>query len=191
MEESIPEMLRLRDEGKIRFLGITCLKLHCLRYVLEHSDDIDVVLTFGRYNLMDQALVGYFDDLRAKKGFALLNCSVLFMGILSKSVIEDRYFSMQGRREHDPEYGETVTALKRASDLCDAHGVDLGSLAFQFGCDCPFCDSTVVSMGRTARLDQNMALWKEPYDRALAEEVRQILAPYNCITRSFRSVSRW
>ena len=174
LSDALPEMRRLQKEGKVRFLGITSIDLDDLRYILERTDDIDVVLTFGRYNLMDQELVGYFDDLREKKGFALLNCSVLFMGMLTRSFLDPENPKWQYIRKREGT-GPAIRAIEEAAALCGRHGVDIGSLGVQFGCDCPFCDSTLISAGRTERLDQNMALISQPYDRALAEEVRGIL----------------
>ena len=192
LEESIPEMLRLKKEGKVRFLGITSLDLGCLRYILERTEDIDVVLTFGRYNLMDQGLVGYFDELRAKKDFALLNCSVLFMGILTKSILKMDPDSFQYKFYHGfEETRAALRAVEEASNLCEKHGSDLGTLGVQFGCDCPFCETTLISAGRTERLDQNMALLSQPYDHALAEEVREILGRANIIPSTFDRVAKW
>lgn len=174
LDDAIPEMKRLQREGKIRFLGITSIDLDDLRYVLERTDDIDVVLTFGRYNLMDQGLVGFFDDLREKKGFALLNCSVLFMGMLTRSFLDPENPRWKYMRKREG-VGPAIQAIEEAAALCDRNGVDIGSLGVQFGCDCPWCDATLISAGRTERLDQNMMLIQQPYDRGLAEEVRSIL----------------
>ncbi len=184
LEDTIPAMERLRREGKVRFLGITSIHLPSLRYILERTESMDVVLTFGRYNLMDTSLVGYFDDLRARKGFGLLNCSVLFMGLISEKTISGEYRTTEvmSRREG---FEKTRKALEQAAAVCAEAGTNLASLGVQFGCDCPFCDSTLISMARTSRLDQNMELLKRPYDRALAGKVSSILKSASLIPDSF------
>ncbi len=188
LEDAVPAMEQLRKEGKTRFLGVTSIHMPSLRYILEHTESMDLVLTFARYNLMDTSLLGFFDDLRKKQGFALLNCSVLFMGVLTEKAIRGEYLTSRGLLRH--EGGErTLRALREAAELCAQAGTDLGSLAFQFGCDCPCCDSTVVSMARTERLDQNMALLSRPYDRVLAEQVSGILKYASLIPESFGIVT--
>ncbi len=180
LEETIPALVKLKEQGKVRAIGITTVHNSAMKYVLERTDALDMILTFGRYNLMDTSLVGYFDELRAQKGFGMLNCSVLFMGFLTKQALGKGY-QATGWFRNNPKLPAMKEALQKAVDICDAHGVDIGSLAVQFGCDCAFCDSTVLSMGRVSRLDQNMALLKQPYDKELAWQVHEILSAHTII----------
>ena len=173
-EELLPEMARLRDEGKIRFLGITGRKLTTLREILQRSDLVDVVLTFGRYNLMDTSAESFFDDLQKEKGFALLNCSVLYMGMLTRKFLERRHRFM-AIYEARPDFTEKFRGFQIVDGMCRARGVELAELALQFGCASPRFDSTLISAGRTARLDQNMKLISTPFDEAFAREAHEIL----------------
>ncbi len=174
LEDVLPEMRKLRDEGKIRFLGITSRDLKCLRETLEQANDIDVVLTFGRYNLMDVSALTCFDDLQAKLGFALLNCSVLYMGLITQNFLERKHRFMHFY-ESRPDFEEKWKGFEKAGAMCRERGIDLGELALQFGCDCDRFDTTLISAGRTERLDQNMALINAPYDREFALQVSEIL----------------
>jgi len=184
LEETLPAVERLKKEGKARFIGITAVRNSALKYVLERTDSLDMILTFGRYNLMDTSLVGYFDELQKQKGFGMLNCSVLFMGLLTKRALEGGYSTNEWMKD-EPGMESGMEALRRASALCDAHGVDIGNLAVQFGCDCDFCDSTILSMGRVKRLDQNMSILRQPYDKELARQVCKILHENSIIPEEF------
>jgi len=172
VEETIPEMEKLRKEGKIRFIGITSRILGAIRYVLDRCDSIDSILTFGRYNLLDKSAATYFDKEVKERDIGLLNCSVLYMRALTRAAAEGQLGD--GWLGHQFT-GEKMEALKKANELCLARGTDLGELAFQFGTDTDAFASTVVSMARVKRLDQNMALYGAPYDKELAEEVYALL----------------
>ena len=187
LEESIPALQQLKKEGKARYIGITSVRNTALKYVLDRTDCLDMILTFGRYNLMDTTLVGYFDELRRQKNFGMLNCSVLFMGFLTKRTLEGGYTTNEWM-SGEPGVKGALQALREASALCDAHGVDIGNLAVQFGCDCDFCDSTVLSMGRVKRLDQNMEILCQPYDRELALQVHEMFKNHSVIPGEFTSL---
>ena len=176
LEDVIPEMLRLKEQGKTRFLGITGRHLGSLRYLLERSDEIDVVLTFGRYNLMDVSAETALDDLQERRGFALLNCSVLYMGLLTQRFL-NRQHRFMDYYERRPDFPEKWKGFEKVAAMCREKGVDFGELAYQFGCDCSRFDSTVISAGSTARLEQNMGLLEKPYDRDFALRVSEILRP--------------
>lgn len=178
LNETLPAMEKLKQAGKTRFIGMSSVVLSCLKEVAEKTDAVDVILTFGKYNLMDTSAKGYFDELLKTKNFGLLNCSVLFMGALSKKALLPNQKMTMHLFDRIPGSRE---ALKKACDLCEKNGVDLAELAVQFGCDCDCCDSTIISMARTVRLDQNMELLSKPYDHKLAQEVYEILHPYSII----------
>lgn len=172
-EETVPEMEKLRKEGKIRFIGITSRILGAIKYVLDRTDSIDSILTFARYNLLDTSAATYFEKEVKERNIGLLNCSVLYMRALTRAAAEGE---IQSGWLKDQFTGEKLEALKKANELCIARGVDLGELAFQFGTDTDAFASTVVSMSHVRRLDQNMALYNAPYDKELAKEVYELLS---------------
>ena len=52
--------IKLKDDGKIRFIGITGLPLRVLKEVLEQSGvKIDTVLSYCHYSLNDTSLLDY------------------------------------------------------------------------------------------------------------------------------------
>ena len=52
--------IQLKDDGKIRFIGITGLPLRVLKEVLEQSGvKIDTVLSYCHYSLNDTSLLDY------------------------------------------------------------------------------------------------------------------------------------
>ena len=170
VEESVPEIEKLRAEGKVRFIGVTGAHLGALKYVAERCDNVDILLTFGRYNLMDTTLRGYFDELLKKRKLGIFNSSILLMSIITDHF--ERYLEFY--KKH-PRIDSIIAALEKAREVCHAHGTELGTVAAHFGMQCDCADSTMISMARCLRLEQNMKLFHEPIDKELSSEVFGIL----------------
>jgi len=176
IEETLPEMDKLRQEGKCRYIGITDCQLNMLKYVAERSPYVDMLLTFLRYNLIDQTLDGYFDDLKKERNIGIVNSSVMYIGMLARGI-----HTLAHHRAED-KHVELKAACKKASDLCDEYGVDIGELADRFGCDCGYADSTLVAMGKPARFLQNYDLFRKPIteaDKELIGKVTEILKGFD------------
>lgn len=173
--DTIPALLRLKEKGYIGHIGITGRFLRCMKELKEKCDEIECLLTFGNYNLMDTSMVGYFDELRREKNIGLLNCSVLFMGALTRQALTEPHGLGGDMLKWNAQFRPY---LEQAIELCDRKGVNIGELAVQFGCDCPMCDSTILSVARRKRLKQNMALVGKSYDKDLAFQVHEILSSH-------------
>ena len=167
--ESLPEMERLRRDGKIRFIGITGCELDALRYTAERSESVDAILTCYRYTLMDQTLATGFEELRRTRNIALINSSVTYLGILTTEG------STLGDYGDDSAFPEVKKVLRRVIALCKERGMDLGELAVMFGSHCGCADSTLISMARKKRLVQNMELYKRSFDNGLCMEIHEML----------------
>jgi L-galactose dehydrogenase len=83
IDETIPELRRLQEQGKIRAVGITGYPLKALKRIAA-AVPVDTILTYCRYNLMitdmDQVLTPVAQEL----GIGLINASALNMGVLTE-----------------------------------------------------------------------------------------------------------
>src|SRR5437867_4522725 len=50
VEETIPALRRLQEQGKVRFVGVSGYPMKIFRYVLDRTD-LDVVLSYNHYTL--------------------------------------------------------------------------------------------------------------------------------------------
>lgn len=173
IQETMPELEKLKQEGKIRYIGVTGKGLERMKAVADGSGIVDVMLTYGLYSLRQQTLETKLDWLTEKKRYGIVNSSITFLGFMAKG----------GKGVANFFEGEMKQALfaaqEEASALCEAAGTDLGTLAVKFGLNCEHCaDSTLVAMARVARLKQNMELYaaRKDYDPELAEKVKAIMA---------------
>ena len=57
VEETLPALRRLVQKGKVRYIGVSGYPMKMFKYVLQNSDDVDVILTYNHYTLQnDMAL---------------------------------------------------------------------------------------------------------------------------------------
>lgn len=170
VEETLPALERLREEGKVRAVGITGLPLQVFRNVLDRTE-VDTVLSYCHYTLNDTALTDLLPYLHCK-GVGIINASPLSMGLLT----------LRGAPGWHPAPPEIQAACARAARFCRAHGTDLARLALQFATRHPGIHTTLVGTARPEHLLNNLRWLQEPLDAELLREVEAILAPIHNVT---------
>jgi len=167
IEEAIPTMRQLRQEGKTRFIGITGLQLNMLRRVAEAAP-VDMVLSYCRYNL----LVTDMDDLLTpfiqRHGVGLINASPLHMGILTSA----------GPPSWHPATVEVKAMGRRVVEFCEQRGVRASDLGLQFCLQHPYVATTLAGMSTVEHVRQNVAAAIVPVDTALIAEIRSLISPF-------------
>lgn len=82
IEETIPALERLREDGKIRYIGATTRYLQVLERLMS-TERIDAVQFYGRYMLLDFTAAETTIPLAKSLGLGVVNSSVLGMGLLA------------------------------------------------------------------------------------------------------------
>ena len=166
INETLPAIRRIQDEGKTRYVGISGYPLQVLTKIAQRAP-VDSVLSYCRYNLliddMDSVLVPAAEGL----GIGIINASPLHMGVLTE----------QGGPDWHPAPPELHLAVKTALAFCHEHGIDLTELALRFCFDHPRVASTLVGMSTTEQVRRNLSAFGSPADPELVREVKAILAP--------------
>ncbi|MGA9246366.1 MAG: aldo/keto reductase [Silvibacterium sp.] len=166
VNETLPAIRRIQDEGKTRYVGISGYPLQVLTQIAQRAP-VDSVLSYCRYNLliddMDSVLVPAAEGL----GIGIINASPLHMGVLTE----------QGGPDWHPAPPELHLAVKTALAFCHEHGIDLTELALRFCFDHPRVASTLVGMSTTEQVRRNLSAFGSPADPELVREVKAILAP--------------
>ena len=163
---ALPAMLRLQEEGKVRFVGITAYPLHLLRDVAEQTD-VDTILSYCRYNLLDTALDEVLTPMAQTRGLGLINASPLNMRALTDA----------GAPEWHPAPTRVLEAAREAALYCRERGTSLSVLAMRFALAHEAVSTTLVGMSKTRHVVRNLELLDGSVDHSVLAAVLGLLAP--------------
>lgn len=149
LEETLPTLEMLVKEGKIRYIGVTGYPLDVLKQFIEATPGrIDMILTYSRYNLIDDSLLDYL------KFFAEQNIGVVCgsghaMGLLTNA----------GPPDWHPSGLEIKTACKAAADLCKLNNIELARLAMDHFIRLESVASFLSGMQTSQQLGDNLDVY--------------------------------
>lgn len=172
VNETIPALLKLKEAGKTRFIGITGLPLGIFTYVLDRvpPGTVDVILSYCHYSINDSTLEDLLPYLKSK-GVGVISASPLSMGLLTES----------GPPEWHPAPPELKAACQSASAYCKEKGKNISKLAIQFSLSKKDISTILVGMNSVSQVEQNVAAAAEletvGKDEKLLAEIEKILEP--------------
>ncbi|KAI3702279.1 hypothetical protein L6452_28012 [Arctium lappa] len=169
INETIPALQKLKEAGKIRFIGITGLPLGIFRYVLDRVPvgTVDVVLSYCHYGINDTTLDDLLPYLK-RKGVGVISASPLAMGLLTES----------GPPEWHPASPELKAACQTAAAFCKKKGKDISKLAMQYSLSNKDISTILVGMKSVEQVQANVAAATEVgKDEQTLAEVEEILKP--------------
>lgn len=166
IDETIPAMRRLQEQGKARFIGITGYPLKTLLRISENVP-VDTILSYCRYNLMNTDMDDALTPFAKRNGIGLINASGLQMGLLTQA----------GPPDWHPAPPEVREAAKRACECCRRHGVDISKVALRFCLDHEYVSSTLVGMSTCEDVETNVSLICARTEQGLIREIRSTIEP--------------
>lgn len=166
IQETLPVMRKLKEAGKIRFVGITGYPLYPLKEVAE-VEEVDTILSYCRYNLMDTSMDDVLTPLARQKGIGLINASPLHMRVLTET----------GAPDWHPAPKKVVEMGRQVAAYCRSRGVDIADLAMQFVLQHPDVATTLVGMSKSKHVDQNLKTLGLAPDPNLLAEVLAMIKP--------------
>ena len=167
VDETLPALVKLRDEGVVRHVGITDLQPENLQWVVDHSPEgtVESILCFCHYSLNDDMLTDYLDYFE-ERGIGVINASPFSMGLLSSRGAPDWHPAPESLRD----------ACKRAADYCAAQGYPIEELAIQFAVSLsPRIATTLFSSASPANVLRSISYVEKPIDWQLVEKVKEII----------------
>ncbi|MGD8897940.1 MAG: aldo/keto reductase [Acidobacteriota bacterium] len=165
IEETLPALRKVQEQGKVRFVGVSGYPLRIFEHVLE-ATEVDAIMSWGHYTLQNQRLADLLPRLE-KAGVGVLNAGPLGQRLLSSRPVPDWLPASTAVRE----------ACRRAAARCTERGTDIAKLALQFAIQRADIATTVVSSARPDSVRQWMTWLEEPPDQELLAEVQAILSP--------------
>ncbi|KAG9439901.1 hypothetical protein H6P81_020066 [Aristolochia fimbriata] len=172
VNETIPALQKLKEAGKIRFIGITGLPLNIFTYVLDRvpPGSVDAILSYCHYSLNDSALEDLLPYLESK-GVGVISASPLAMGLLTEN----------GPPEWHPASAELKIACQSAGQLCKEKGKNISKIALQYSLANKAISSVLVGMNSVKQVEENVAaaleLMTKGRDEETQKEVEAVLKP--------------
>ncbi|KAL3159474.1 hypothetical protein ABBQ38_009897 [Trebouxia sp. C0009 RCD-2024] len=147
VNETLPALVKLKEQGLVRFIGITGLPLKIFPYILDRvpAGTVDTVLSYCHYSLNDQTLADMVPYLK-EKGVGIINASALSMGLLTD----------QGPYDWHPAPQQLKDACRKAAKCCSDQGVSLRKLALQEAVKNSDMATQLVGMGTIQEVQSNV-----------------------------------
>ena len=165
IDEGIPALQQLKEQGKIRYFGVSGLPLSIFDKVLNETD-VDVILSYCHYSLNDTSLLTRIPFLKEKR-VGVINASPLSMGLLSSRELASWH----------PASEEIKKVCQQAAAYCESQGEDLAKLAIQYSTQNQQIPTTLVSTASSSNIMKNINWTEQPINHELLEQVLQILQP--------------
>ena len=166
VDETLPALVKLKEEGVVKHVGITDLQLENLKWVIDRVPEgtVESVLNFCHYCLCDDKLADFLDYFE-QKGVGIINASPLSMGLLTERGVPDWH----------PAPKSLIEACAKAAEYCKTKNFPIEKLAMQFSVSNDRIATTLFSTTNPENVKRNIESINEPIDWDLVKKVRNII----------------
>ncbi len=117
VEETLPALRKIQQQGKIRFVGISGYPMKIFQYIVDRAP-LDVMLSYNHYtlqNTMLAELVPYLNE----KGVGIMNAAPFSARLLTNAPLPAWHKATP----------EVRAVCRKAAEHCQSKGVDIAQLA--------------------------------------------------------------
>lgn len=165
VEETLPALRKVQQQGKVRFIGVSGYPMKMFRYILDRAE-LDVMLSYNHYTLQNTMLADQVPYLK-EKGVGIMNAAPFSARLLTNSALPPWHKATD----------EVRAACRKAAEHCSARGVDIAQLALQFSMSHPDMTTCVVGSANPENVKKWLAWAEMPLDQQLLGEVQDMLRP--------------
>ena len=166
VDETLPALQKIRDQGKVRYLGISGYPQKIFRFVTEQSG-VDCVLNYNQATLQNTRFLDETVPDLQRRGIGIINAGPFSARLLTNAPLPTWLKEPENVRE----------AARRAAELCSQHGVDIAQLALQYSASRRELATTVAGSANPDNI-RKWAKWLEaPMDRKLLGKVQAVFEP--------------
>ncbi|MFM7521174.1 MAG: aldo/keto reductase [Planctomycetota bacterium] len=166
VEETLPALRKVRDAGKVRFIGFSGYPQKIFRSICDRTD-VDCVLSYNQYTLQNTRFATETLPWLTERGIGAMNAGPFSARLLTDAPLP------AWLKEPEP----VKAAAREAAALCRSRGTPLAKLALQFALADPAIATTIAGSANPANV-RAWARWAaEPLDDDLLRDVRALFAP--------------
>ncbi|MFP6691377.1 MAG: aldo/keto reductase [Pirellulales bacterium] len=165
VNETLPQLVKIREQGKVRYIGVSGYPMKMFNYVID-SHDLDVILSYNHYTLQNMMLL----DLVPKcleRDIGIMNAAPFSARLLSNAPLPPWHKATDYVRD----------VAQKAAKHCESQGVDIAQLAVQFSIANEDFATCVTGSANPERVSQWVDWAEQPMDEKLVAEVLEILEP--------------
>jgi len=166
--EGYAELVRLREAGMCRLIGMTGYPTAMTRRVMSEYD-LDVTLSYAHCTLLDACLTDDVLPLAQEREVGVINAAAVALGLLTQAGPPPHIAQVVGE--------EICTVARRIVEVCQRHGADVSLLANQYSIQRSGCATTLIGTTKQRHLDSAMAAAEEPIDEDLLADVLAAVGP--------------
>lgn len=167
LDEALPALQRLRQEGLLRHVGLGVNDVQVCLDVLRQAD-LDCLLLAGRYSLIDQSALPELLPLCAARGVRVALGGAFNSGILATGVRGGQV----ARFNYAPAAAQWVAKVARIEALCEAFDVPLRAAALQFPLAHAAVEIVVVGAQTVAQWTDAVAMMGQPIQPGFWQALR-------------------
>ena len=178
VEETLPALRKIQQQGKVRFVGISGYPMNIFRYVLDRTD-LDVVLSYNHYTLQNTMLADLVPYLQAKN-VGIMNAAPFSARLLTNAPLPalaqghargpgrrsaSRRTLRGPRRRHRPAGGAILAGQRIAGHLRRRLGQSGQRAQVGRWADMPTRSATAGRSARNPAADSQLVLLRRPARR--------------------------
>lgn len=164
LNECLPELEKLRDEGKVRFIGVSAYPMEPLKRIIQQVPGrFNVVLCYSRYTLLDQSLKDYLPFF-LEQNLGVICAAGHALGLLTNYPPQPWH----------PASDEIKGICQKAVNICKEANVDLGKLAMYYFMQLEEPATFLTGMQTRKLLDINLKSYFEGLTQHEEEVLKQL-----------------
>ncbi|MFP6765172.1 MAG: aldo/keto reductase [Planctomycetaceae bacterium] len=165
LDETIPALRRIKEQGKVRFIGMSGYPMHIFKTILAR-EPLDVVLSYNHYTLQNTMFSDLVPFLK-ENHVGIMNAAPFSARLLTRAPLPPWHKATVEVRE----------IAQKAADHCWSKGLDIAQLALQFSLANTDMTTCITGSASPDRVRQWVDWAAQPLDEELLGEVLHILEP--------------
>jgi L-galactose dehydrogenase len=166
LNEAVPAILKVKESGKARFIGITGLPVRYLASIARAVNP-DTVLSWAHYNLLEDEVNDELVPLSIEKGFGLMNAAPFLQRILTNAPLPPWHRSPEPLKQIQP----------KLIALCNKYGMDLSNVALAYAMAYPKIATTITGMCEVKTVEKNLKAIGLSIPAELLRDITELVAP--------------